>query len=153
MKIKLKRYVPADPSVVDAVEKRLGVVFPEDYRDFLLKYDGARPEDNAFDGDPVVSVDRFIPVAKIVERTARVEGFPKDAWAVASCYSGNFIYIRKTDFAVYFWDHEVEDDKRLAGSFSEFLQGLQPFDLDSIELKPENVISVWVDPDFKPEFD
>ena len=54
------------------------------------------------------------------------------------------------DGRVAFWDHELEDDDPvsvLASDFASFFETLRPFDPSSVELKPGQVISVWVDPD------
>ena len=56
------------------------------------------------------------------------------------------------DHRVYFWDHEIDNDKVVAENFAEFLERLEPFDLSSVTLKPGQDLGGWVDPDFKPEF-
>lgn len=152
MEIKLEKYTKATEAEIAKTEKKLGLSLPKDYRDFVLKYNGAIPEENVFGDNLLVSVDGFIPISDVATRAGFVDGFPSDAFPVAESPSGNFIYIRKGSFDVFFWDHEVDDDKRLATSFSEFIDGLTPFDIDTIQLKPDQVKSVWVDPDFKPEF-
>lgn len=153
MKIKLEKYQGAKEEDVSQSEKEIGVSFPSDYREFLMRYDGATLEDNAFDGDIHISVDKFVPVAELTKRASSVEGFPKHGILVAECPSGDFIYLDSRRFEVFFWDHEVDSgDKRIASSFGEFLSKLEPFDIDSINLKPGQVISGWVDPNFKPKF-
>lgn len=153
MKIKLEKYRAASKAEVQEAEDELGVAFPKDYRKFLLKYDGAVPEENALGDDITVSVDRFVSVADLSKRTSGVEGFPKNAWAVAECPSGDFIYIEKSRQDVFFWDHEIDKDRKIASSFGEFLKALKPYDFNAVQLKPGQVKSVWVDPDFKPQFD
>lgn len=153
MKIKPEKYRAASKAEIQKAEDELGVAFPKDYRNFLLKYDGAVPEENALGDDISVSVDRFISVAELSKRTSGVEGFPKNAWAVAECPSGDFIYIEKSSQYVFFWDHEIDKDRKIASSFGEFLKALKPHDVNSVQLKPGQVKSVWVDPDFKPQFD
>jgi hypothetical protein len=131
----------------------LGMRFPGDYRAFLSEYNSAIPEPNVFVGDSMVSVERFISVDAIANRTKRIDGFPQDGVAIAESPSGNFVFIAKGNLGIYFWDHEIEGERSLASSFSEFVSGLHPFDADSIELQPGQVKSVWVDPSFKPEFE
>lgn len=152
MTIGLHNYRAAPDTQIEKAEKRLGFPFPVEYRAFLREYDGAVPEDNVFRDDLIVSVDQFVSVVDLADRACGVEGFPACAVPIAECSSGNFVYIKKGCTGVFFWDHEVENDKRLANSFKEFLEGLRPFDTNSIQLKPGQVKSVWVDPDFKPKF-
>ncbi|MBA3029996.1 MAG: SMI1/KNR4 family protein [Desulfobacteraceae bacterium] len=52
---------------------------------------------------------------------------------------------------IFFWDHETDKATKISESIFSFLSLLQ--EQPEVELKPEQVISVWVDPDFKPEFD
>ena len=153
MAVKLEKSSPATESEIAEAEKQLGEKLPADYRSFLLEFNAAIPEDNVLGEDLAVSVERFIPVAKIATRTENVDGFPSDAVPIAEASSGNFVYFKKGSPSVFFWDHEIDRDKKLASSFSEFLDALRPFDIDSVQLKPGQVKSVWVDPDFKPEFD
>ncbi len=153
MAIKLEKCSPATESEIAEAEQQLGEKLPVDYRTFLLEFNAAIPEDNVFGKDLNVSVERFIPVGKIATHTENVDGFPNEAVPIAEAPSGNFVYFKKGSPKVYFWDHEIDCDKELASSFSEFLNALNPFDMDSVQLKPGQVKSVWVDPDFKPEFD
>jgi hypothetical protein len=152
MIVKLMESKPAKIEEIKETERQLGCVFPQDYHEFLLKYNGSVPESNVFRNDLIVSVDSFIPVAEIGPISMEIEGFPFDAFPIAEVPSGNFVYLRKNSFDVFFWDHEIEKEKKLASSFTEFLEGLRVFDDNSIQLKPGQVKSVWVDPDFKPEF-
>ena len=68
------------------------------------------------------------------------------AWAEG----GNYVFVDEAmNGAVFFWDHEIpEEPTKLADNFQAFLDGLQPFDVKSIELKPGQVKRVWVDPEF-----
>lgn len=153
MKIKLKKYSPASEIEIQELETKSGINLPVDFRNFLRQYNGATPEENVFDDDVSVSVDRFLPVSDINRRTSKIEGLPKNALAIAEAPSGNIIYLTKDKKYIYYWDHEIEGgDKKLASSFDAFLNKLKPFDVSSIQLKPGQVKSVWVDPDFKPEF-
>ena len=92
-------------------------------------------------------------VSNIPRCVGNVEGFPSDALPIAEDPSENFFYFKKGSANIFFWDHEVENDKELASSFREFLDTLRPFDTESIQVKPGQVKSVWVDPKFKPKFD
>jgi hypothetical protein len=50
---------------------------------------------------------------------------------------------------VFFGDHEVPDEPtELATDFGSFLEILRPYDIRSIQLKPDQAKKVWVDPEF-----
>lgn len=153
MNIRLTKYSGASDDAIKQAEDELRVSFPADYRSFVNQFDGATLEVNSFGGDARFSVDRFIPISEIKARSGMIEGFPKDAFPIAEAPSGNFIYMKQNDFSVWYWDHELEaGDFKLSPSFDEFLCELQRFDIESIQLRPGQVKSVWVDPDFTPEF-
>ena len=64
--------------------------------------------------------------------------------------NGNFFTIG-SDGSISFLDHETDERTRLCESLAQFEERLQ--EPEAIELPPHKVISVWVDSDFKPEFD
>lgn len=45
-----------------------------------------------------------------------------------------------------FWDHELEQETALNATFTAFLESLEEFDPRSVELKPGQVVSAWIDP-------
>jgi hypothetical protein len=62
---------------------------------------------------------------------------------------GNYVLIDEgKSGAVYFWDHETGDATKLALTFGDFLNLLEPFDIKTIELKPSQVKKAWIDPKF-----
>lgn len=153
MTIKLEKYRQASEEEIQQAERQLGVAFPQDYREFVSQYDGAIPEENIFGNDFNIGIRNFISVLELMNEALAIERLPNNVWPIAADSNGNYICIRKNDFSVLFWDHEVENgDKHLASSFGEFLERLKPYDPSSDPLPPHRVISSWVDPDFKPEF-
>ena len=64
--------------------------------------------------------------------------------------NGNFFTIGSQGH-ISFLDHETDERTPLCDSLEEFSSRLQ--EPEDVELPPHKVISVWVDPDFKPEFD
>ena len=156
MNIKIPKTKGVTPGEIAQCERELGIKFPADYVEFVVIHDGAKPESNTFQlgTNNSSAVNRFVPVNEIVSTRKRVDGFHKDMLPIAYDDCGNFVYLNPLNWSVYFWDHEIQEaDYRLAGSFGEFLSLLKPFGLDQIKLKPGQVKSVWVDPDFKPEFE
>ena len=64
--------------------------------------------------------------------------------------NGNFFTI-ESQGRVHFLDHETDERVRLAETLDEFGSKLkEPREAD---IPPHKVISVWVDPNFKPEFE
>ena len=64
--------------------------------------------------------------------------------------NGNFFTIC-SDGSVSFLDHETDERTYLCESLAQFEEHLE--EPQDVALPPQKVISVWVDPDFKPEFD
>jgi len=53
-----------------------------------------------------------------------------------------------------FLDHEIIGKKlEVSSSFEGFLKKVLPWTDDEVDLGEYEVLSVWVDPDFVPEFD
>ncbi len=152
-----------DLEAISGIESRLGVKLPDEYRQFLLTYNVAVPEQNQYVGSAVTtSVECFWGISKVAlddlfeqNRTVYDGRLPARVLAIARAGGGNLICINLADGSVYFWDHEGEatDDERpsfqnmakLANSLASFLEALQPFRLDdfpsnakikSVELKP-----------------
>jgi hypothetical protein len=61
---------------------------------------------------------------------------------------GNF-FLYAPDGSVSFWDHETDDETILAPSVEEFVGSL--VEPTPVVLRPEQVKSVWIDPDFLAE--
>jgi hypothetical protein len=59
--------------------------------------------------------------------------------------SGNS-FTKTEDGAVWFWDHETDELVHLASSVSEFVTNCT--DPPPIEVNPDRVKSVWIDPNF-----
>lgn len=93
---------------------------------------------------------RFIAVAEIPKQRTYIENLPERAYPVAWASFGNFVFVDEDkNGAVFFWDHEFPDEPTLlAENFGSFLELLQPFDIDTVELKPGQVEKVWIDPKF-----
>jgi len=72
-----------------------------------------------------------------------LDGISFDVLAEDGC--GNCFTTSK-DGAVWFWDHETDELVRLAGSVPEFISYC--VDPQPVELRPEQVKSVWIDPAF-----
>jgi hypothetical protein len=153
MKIKLLRNgKPASEAEILALETSLGYRLPDSFRAFVAKHDGAKPEPNEFEisHNNGGGVSRFIALNEILKQSAYIENLPRRAYPVATTSGGNFVFIDEDkNGAVFFWDHEVPDEiTQLAPSFGAFLDLLEPFDINTVELKPGQVEKVWIDPEF-----
>lgn len=141
---------------VRALEVLLGARLPEEYRRFLLANNGAEPEDNEFsipDDDNSSGVNEFLSVDQIREEVQRFGNrFPRDMIPIAFAEGGNLVFLARDGRAVMFWDHEYELGPRdpfikIAPSFDAFWESLEKFDPESVQLNPDDIESVWVDPD------
>lgn len=149
MAIKLiKKEGPARPGDIQELESAAGSPLPADYKRFLEQSDGAKPEPNE------AGVTRFLSIREVLRDRSSYEGCleAKGLWPIADSEGGNYICLRRERgrWNVYFWDHELEEATRVATSFESYLADLSAADPDAdLGLPPT---SVWVDPDFKPEF-
>jgi SMI1-KNR4 cell-wall len=155
MTVFIPHTTPLDEATLRLVESDLKCALPASFRAFVAKHDGAVPQDNIFStSDNQSGVSRFVPVSEAARLRTGIEGFPDQAIPIAEDDCGNYVWLHPKTGEIFFWDHEIEcDGQRIAESFDSFLSMLQPFDPASIKVQPGKVISVWIDPDFKPEFD
>lgn len=140
---------------IAAVERALGCTLPPSVRSFAQHHDGARPEDNTFDVPGNQSgVRTFISLADAPQLRSEIDGFPRTGVPIADDDCGNYVWLRPETGEIVFWDHEVEGEGIvIAQDFDLFLAMLRPFDSGSVRLQPGQVKRVWINPDFKPEFD
>jgi hypothetical protein len=140
MKVKLKNGRPAAEGMALTLEHALGCRLSDSFKGFISSRDGAKPETNIFkiNEQNDSGVNGFIP------------DIPAKAYPVAWAEGGNYVFIDEgKNGAVYFWDHEAPQSvTELAANFGAFLDPLEPFDINTIELKPGQVKKVWVDPEF-----
>ncbi len=137
---------------LDALERSLGASLPIDFRVFLTRHDGSKPETNSFsvDAGNESGVNGFVPARSLArQRAALVGRIPRNILPIAWAEGGNYVCLNLADAGdVLFWDHETEMITHLADSFDEFLLLLRPFDTSSVEFKPGQVRSAWIDPEF-----
>ena len=133
---------------LDALQKRLGIELPEDYRRFLCEHNGGRPVPKTFSfvegkAPTQSNVAWFLAVYdgrgenfEMTFRTFKVRSrrLPENLVPMARDPFGNLICMSfsGTDKgAIYFWDHEKETRKAdyrncylIAKSLEEFLSSL-----------------------------
>ena len=118
---------------------------------FLGEHDGAEPETNIFSVDEQndSGVNQFIPARRILREREGLDNLAPHAIPVAWAEGGNYVLVDiDRNGEVQFWDHETSNISKLANDFDSFLSSLRPFSVDDVELKPGQVKSAWVDPDF-----
>jgi len=162
-----KKGKPVRKEELDTLQRALGGALPTDYLSFMVENNGGIPETNIFDIPETggnAGVNEFFSVEKVLKEKRILHGrLPASAWPIADADGGNLVCLAGgANPGVYFWDHELETDEGeeptwanmfpLAPTFAEFWENLREFDINSVELKPGQVKSVWVDPNFKPEF-
>jgi cell wall assembly regulator SMI1 len=162
MTVSIKKTKPLDEFDIAAFEKENRIKLPAQYREFVMKYNGSEPESNVLDVKCVrrdsgeiyensLGVSRFIPLMRIITEGKHIDGVSCRFIPVAEDSCGNYVCLDlDTDGEVFFWDHEdPSDDIRLANSWKEFLESLEAFDVDKIDLGSIKVISSWINPEFQ----
>lgn len=161
---------PLSPSQVDELELTLRTKLPEDYKALLRRYNVAEVPENVYRaGDITTSIEQFFGISKdenkdlVLQNREMYSGrLPARAVAIARAGGGNLICIRTSDQGIYFWNHEQEafpDEEpgysnmtRLADSFAEFLERLQPYRADDFPPSRSKVTSVKLKPGFAEKF-
>ena len=138
---------------ISKVEKELGVNFPADYIECVLKYHGGTPDPHTFDFesrkeavfDRLLSYDPNQPHFILRDYEAIKNRLPAGIVPIASDPFGNYICFdfrnKKDNPTLVFWDHEKSGDTAISpicDSFSELLSKLyQPDHSDVDELLRE----------------
>jgi len=154
MKVELNPENTVTAEDVDGLEQALGLTFPESFRAFLMKDGDAETEENVFDIADINnrSEVRSFLTPQEIQHTLEIiwYDFAPGQIPIADDSCGNYVVVDlPAGERVYFWDHETAPPMyKLADSIEGFLEILEPFDADSVELDPSKVISAWIDPDF-----
>lgn len=149
--VKLRGYSKAAREDIQALENTFRYKLPKEYINFLLSYDGAEPDTNIFsvESNNNCGINRFIPCKDIIQESIYIDHVSQDMIPIAWAECGNYLIISLITGKIFFWDHEIPDKQiELAPSIFAFLEQLEPFDINSVELKEWQVESVWIDPDF-----
>jgi hypothetical protein len=136
-----------------ALEQELRAHLPDDYRAFLTKFNGGRPEPNWFPisgGMQMGAVNQFYGLRQagdwddlLTQQQYLLNRMPGHMLPIAHAACGNVVCLSLGDMdygVVYHWDHEFEADEdeeptysnllKVADSFSAFFgsirQGLPP---------------------------
>lgn len=138
---------------IDRLERHLGMSLPKNYRSFLLRYNGGRPDPafvpiRDFDRSPFGAIHFFFGVSRTVQsnnldwnlRTYRGR-MPSELLPIAGDELGNGICLAVAGTnagCVYFWDHDDEHSPPtygnlylIASSFEEFLDSIYLEDISA----------------------
>jgi len=130
---------------ISAVEKALNIKFPSAYREFLLKFNGGRPQPNHFvilnnPSDTHGILEYFFGINApdysdiIKQHSIYANRIPKNLFPIATDPGGNLICIDLVTNKIFFWDHEEESEEGqipslkniypVANTFEELLNNL-----------------------------
>ena len=133
-------------ATIAALERELGVQFPEQYQQFLMQTNGGSPEPPYFRmGEGGSELNCFYQVGAsraIFDLAAVVKSLrqrvPHALIPIGDDAGGNLVCIGitgKRRGQIFFWDHEEEREKptyanigKIANSFNEFLEGFHDLD-------------------------
>lgn len=161
-------------SVIEHFETLIGQKLPADYRQFLLSFNGGKPENNEFaipDKQNAAGVNLFYGLLEnrewgdlIYQREMLLERVPVNVLPIGEASSGNAVCLSlqvDTYGQIFFWDHELEANEdepatfanlfKIDGSFADFFERLRKFDASQVRLKPGQAKKVWVNPKFLDE--
>lgn len=140
--------VPEDISVINAIENQLGVSFPEDYREFLLKFQGGYPiQTDFYLNDPhksMVAVGVFLSTKQeraadylLYTKSLLSDRLPMLVIPIAIDPGGDYICLdfrRGVKPVVLYWHHErcgyPDEFTFIANIFNEFLSLLYKPDIE-----------------------
>jgi len=140
---------PLDKNCLSALEQIWGFKLPEDYRNFLLQYNGGESDKKAFnfyetrEGSilhPFFGIYRDSNYNLLLNISLFLNRIPSNCIPIASDTFGNqiLISVKNPDRGkIYWWDHEREADPNqgekpdysnlvlVANSFTEFIENLK----------------------------
>jgi len=167
-----KRFSQKD---LDELEKKVCASFPEEYVNFLRKYNGGEVEDNIIEL-PSGEIESFILSSFFGTRLEDINDLlscydtfesriPKGSIPIGRDVGGNIVCLnlnRERYGYIFFWDHDIElefEDNEMeiqdlyyvAPSFDDFLHMIKPYDPEEDDLDGYEIEEVWIDPDFLKE--
>lgn len=152
MSVNFSKPLTLSENEINQFEENIGLSLPETFRNYLLELNGSQPENNVFKIDEKNSsgVNGLIPVSQMADERQYLHHVDEKVFPIAWAEGGNYVVVNfEKGSSIYFWDHEEPEKQICLGlDITEFLSKLEPFDLDSVELKDGQVESVWIDPDF-----
>lgn len=156
---------PLDEKKIAAAEKKMGIKLPEDYRQFLLKNNGGRPDPANFpirglENNPFGGIHFFGGIGDNIESVNIDWSYkifrgriPKNLLPIASDPMGNLICLSlgvEDQGTVYYWDHDDEHSSPtyrnvyfIASSFPPFLDSIYHRDVSAEVAKVLAQMNPW----------
>ena len=108
--------------IIRGVERKLGVQFPQEYRDLVKKNNGGYPKNKIFDTSKSKEhvLNNLIPIEKISDYKRYL---PKDLIPFGADPFGNYLCFTKK-WGIVYWLHETDEVRYVAPGFLEFLDSL-----------------------------
>jgi hypothetical protein len=102
-------------------------------------------------GSEEYELRELFPVERWADETStwirNCERAEKGVFVIGDDSGGNCYLLRAGKIS--FWDHETDVETLLSGTLEEFLAAL--WEGSPVELNPEDVVRVWIDPEFLKE--
>ena len=135
--------------VVESFEKKINRKLPKEYKEFLLKHNGGRVNEDSFDyndryganGSTLHTIYGLLDENDSYDldyNRRMYDGRILEGYlTIAEDCGGNLILLSLDDGKIYFWDYNLEDDPPstnnmylVKNSFNEFLDSLYKFELE-----------------------
>jgi SMI1-KNR4 cell-wall len=141
------------------VEAELAVTFRGDYIEFIRQYNGGKPAENVFDVPPddMSGIHGIIPLEELpYVHSLFADRTGSHIIPITFDWCGNYVCMDMSgrgEGDMFFLDHEIPGRDALtflAPSLKAFLDSVRPDDI-KVVIKPGQVTSAWIDPDFLRE--
>ena len=129
------------------LEEKIGVIFPNDYKDFLLKNNGGRPSlnvfrtlDQSYESDIQFLFGVTEGVYDIYEVFKKLKSvIPESKIAIAIDSGGNYVLLDLVTHRIFFFDHDIEEIFLISETFTDFIDNL--FEINSEESEFDKAVS------------
>ncbi|MCV6630146.1 MAG: SMI1/KNR4 family protein [Flavobacteriaceae bacterium] len=120
------------------LEKEIGKSLPNDYKSFLLKNNGGRPNPNNFrtlNGDYETTIHFFCGITQgvysILDNLILLKSrLSKSMLPIANDNGRNFVLLNTNTSQIFFFDHETEEIFLVSESFTDFVNSLFNIDVE-----------------------
>ena len=110
--------VPASEDQIQAIETRLGLAFPDEYRQYLRSFGSLD-----IGGDELIGISRADDLNVVHEYPRLVSNYkmPTDLIPIQSGYGHSFTCLRGTDGCVVWWEPNAAALTAISDSLSDFI--------------------------------
>ncbi len=152
---------------VEEFEAKIDLTLPEEYKNFLLKFNGGIPEKNRvkskYQDDLVFQITEFFGIGVKEDLFLNAEAYsdrlPSKCIAIASIEGGNLLCLnlaQENYGSLYFWDHEevsevdisISELNEVSHSFKDFLTLIEKHTTAEDAFEGYTVVKGWINPEF-----